>query len=230
MANRFASSVEFPSFGHGGSAMEALDLSALSFDALLSREWLTVNHLGGYAASSLPSCNTRKYHGLLVAAMAPPVLRMVILSRVEATVFYDGWPHALACNEYPDTVHPAGHRLLAAFSAEPFPRWAYQGDGWTIEKQLRLLKGENTVVLSYTLMASAKPVELELRPLLALRGIHELMYQWNGPLHAQMISPGHHRVPATHRSPEVFFAHGGEDAGKFSGDGYWYLNTIYRKE
>ena len=51
--------------------MEALDLSALTFDALLAREWLTVNHLGGYAASSLPSCNTRKYHGLLVAAMAP---------------------------------------------------------------------------------------------------------------------------------------------------------------
>jgi predicted glycogen debranching enzyme len=210
--------------------MEALDLSALTFDALLSREWLTVNLLGGYAASTLPSCNTRKYHGLLVAAMAPPVRRMVVLSRVEETVFHDGWPNALACNEYPDTVHPLGHRLLAAFSADPFPRWAYQGNGWTIEKQLRLLQGENTVVLSYTLMASAKPVELELRPLLALRGFHDLMYQWNAPLQAQTISPGHHRVPATLKTPEVFFAHGGEDAGKFNGDGYWYLNTIYRQE
>ena len=55
--------------------METTDLSALSLDAQLSREWLTVNHLGGYAASTLPGCNTRKYHGLLVAALKPPVGR-----------------------------------------------------------------------------------------------------------------------------------------------------------
>jgi len=206
--------------------METLDLFALSLDAQLSREWLAVNHIGGYAASTLPGCNTRKYHGLLVAAMSPPVRRMVLLSRVEETVFYDGWPHPLASNEYPDAVFPQGYRLLRAFSNEPFPRWAYQNEGWTLEKQLRLLKGENTVILSYTLMGSAKPVDLEVRPLLALRGIHELMYQWNAPLGAHDLSPNHHRIPATHSTPEVFFAHD----GKFLGEGYWYLNTIYRRE
>jgi predicted glycogen debranching enzyme len=158
--------------------------------------------------------------------MSPPVRRMVLLSRVEETVFYDGWPHALACNEYPDAMHPQGHRLLRAFSAEPFPRWAYQNEGWTLEKQVRLLKGENTVVLSYTLMGSAKPVELEVRPLFALRGIHELMYQWNAPLAPEQLGPGHHYIKATHATPEVFFAHD----GKFAGEGYWYLNTIYRRE
>jgi predicted glycogen debranching enzyme len=206
--------------------MEPIDLSALSIDGQLSREWLAVNHLGGYAASTLPGCNTRKYHGLLVAAMSPPVRRMVLLSRVEETVFYDGWPHALSCNEYPDAMHPQGHRLLRAFSAEPFPRWAYQNEGWTLEKQVRLLRGENTVVLSYTLMGSAKPVELEVRPLFALRGIHELMYQWNAPLAPEQLAPGHHHIKATHATPEVFFAHD----GKFAGEGYWYLNTIYRRE
>lgn len=206
--------------------METLNLLALSLDAQLSREWLAVNHLGGYAASTLPGCNTRKYHGLLVAAMSPPVCRMVLLSRVEETVFYDGWPHPLACNEYPDAVFPQGYRLLRAFSNEPFPRWAYQNEGWTLEKQLRLLKGSNTVILSYTLMGSAKPVDLEVRPLLALRGIHELMYQWNAPLAPQNISPTQHHIPATHSTPEVFFAHD----GKFLGEGYWYLNTIYRRE
>ena len=206
--------------------METLNLLALSLDAQLSREWLAVNHLGGYAASTLPGCNTRKYHGLLVAAMSPPVCRMVLLSRVEETVFYDGWPHPLACNEYPDAVFPQGYRLLRAFSNEPFPRWAYQNEGWTLEKQLRLLKGSNTVILSYTLMGSAKPVDLEVRPLLALRGIHELMYQWNAPLVPQSISPTQHHIPATHSTPEVFFAHD----GKFLGEGYWYLNTIYRRE
>jgi predicted glycogen debranching enzyme len=206
--------------------MEPVSLSALSIDAQLSREWLAVNHIGGYAASTVPGCNTRKYHGLLVAAMSPPVRRMVLLSRVEETVFYDGWPHPLACNEYPDAMHPQGHQFLRAFANEPFPRWAYQGEGWTLEKQLRLLIGENTVLLSYTLMGSAKPVEFEIRPLFALRGIHELMYQWNAALAPQNLSPTHHHIPATHATPEAFFAHD----GKFTGEGYWYLNSIYRRE
>ena len=51
-------------------------------EELLRREWLISNHLGGYASSTVPSLNTRKYHGLLVAAMAPPVRRLVLLSRV----------------------------------------------------------------------------------------------------------------------------------------------------
>jgi predicted glycogen debranching enzyme len=207
-------------------AVETIDLSSLSVDAQLSHEWLAVNHLGGYAASTLPGCNTRKYHGLLVAAMSPPIRGMVLLSRVEETVFYDGWPHPLATNEYPETMHPQGHRLLRAFSNDPFPRWGYQNDGWTLEKQLRMLRGENTVVLSYTLMGSAKPVELEVRPLFALRGMHELMYQWNAPLAPENLTDAHHHIKATHATPEVFFAHD----GKFTGEGYWYLNTIYRRE
>ena len=137
-------------------------------DDLLRREWLIANHLGGYASSTIPSLNTRKYHGLLVAAMTPPVQRMVLLSRVEEVVHCDGWPTPLACNEYPGTIHPNGNEVLRAFAHEPFPRWAYQGEGWSIEKSLQLLEGENTVILTYTLLGK-KPVDLELRPLLALR-------------------------------------------------------------
>src|ERR1700712_4030811 len=165
--------------------MGALDLSTTSVDGLTGREWLTTNQLGGYASSTLPGLNTRKYHGLLVAAMSPPVRRMVILSRVEETVFRDGHSHALANSEYPGIIFPQGYRSLRAFSHEPYPRWAYQDDGWTIEKELRLLRGENTVCLSYTLLGGNHTVDLELRPLFALRGIHELTYQWNGRLVAE---------------------------------------------
>jgi predicted glycogen debranching enzyme len=204
------------------------DGSGSRLDDLLRREWLVTNHLGGYASSTVPGLNTRKYHGLLVAAMAPPVRRMVLLSRVEETVRCDGWPTPLACNEYPGTIHPEGHQSLHAFSPEPFPRWAYQGEGWSLEKSLQLLDGENAVVLTYTLLGAARPVELELRPLLALRSIHDLMYQWNGKLEAEERAKGHHRVPPTARTPEVFFAHDGKFA---SADvAAWYFNTIYRCE
>jgi predicted glycogen debranching enzyme len=205
--------------------MGGLDVAALSLDGMLQREWLVTNGLGGFACSTVASLNTRKYHGLLVAAMAPPVRRMVLLSRVEETIRADGRAVLLACNEYPGTIHPHGHTHLAAFNSEPHPRWAYQSDGWTIEKELRLIHGENTVLLSYTLLAGDKPVELELAPLLALRGIHELSYQWNGRLTTER-SRKCRRLPATSRTPEVFFAHDGE----FRVNPQWNLNTIYRRE
>src|SRR5918993_3916777 len=124
---------------HGGMAMIPTDGSGHRLDNLLRREWLITNHLGGYASSTIPSLNTRKYHGLLVAAMAPPVRRMVLLSRVEETVHCDGWPTPLACNEYPGTIFPNGNDVLRAFSPDPFPRWAFQGENWTLQKELCLL-------------------------------------------------------------------------------------------
>src|SRR5918997_1166227 len=94
-------------------------IADLGFDPAGGREWLVTNGLGGYAASTVPCLNARKYHGLLVAAMAPPVRRMVLLSRVEETLHCDGWPFPLGCNEYPGAVHPEGHRFLRAFSHDP---------------------------------------------------------------------------------------------------------------
>ena len=185
------------------------DISALRLDGLIAREWLAANGNGAFASSTLCGLNTRKYHGLLVAAMAPPVRRMVLLSRAEETVHCNGQSFDLASNEYPGVMHPQGHNLLRAFHHVPFPRWAYQGDGWTVEKQLRPLAGENTVVISYTALGGSASVELELRPLFALRGMHELMYQWNAPLEAQKLGKRHFRIPATTKSPEVFFAHDG---------------------
>lgn len=206
--------------------MSEVDVSAMGFDGLVAREWLATNGLGGFACSTVCGMNTRKYHGLLVAAMAPPVRRMVILSRLDEAVLIDGKPLDLATNEYPGVIHPQGYKLLRAFANKPFPRWAFQGDGFTLEKSLYLVPKENTVCISYTLLAGDHSVELELRPMLALRPIHELMYQWNGRLFPEDKGGNTHRVPATSRTPEVFFAHD----GRFLAEPFWYLNTIYRRE
>ena len=205
--------------------MHPPNISNMKFEELIDREWVMANALGGYASSTLCGLNTRKYHGLLVAAMSPPVRRMVLLSHVEETVWTPHGEFALGNNEYPGTIFPRGFQFLRAFNVEPFPRWAYQGEGFTIEKSLRLLPGENTVCLSYSLLTGEKPVTLEIKVLLALRPIHELMYQWNGRLAAEATN-GLIRIGATARTPEVFFAHDGE----FRAEAHWHLNTIYRRE
>lgn len=206
--------------------MRPISISDMSFDNLIDREWTVANGIGGYASSSLCGLNTRKYHGLLVAAMSPPVRRMVLLSHVEETLLTSHGEFALGNNEYPGTIFPRGYTHLRAFNVEPFPRWAYQGDGFTLEKSLRLLAGENTACLSYTLLTGEKPVTLEVKALLALRGIHELMYQWNSRLTGEIRNKGLVRVPASARTPEVFFAHDGE----FRAEPHWHLNAIYRRE
>jgi predicted glycogen debranching enzyme len=206
--------------------MRPLNISEMNFESLIEREWVATNRIGGYASSTLCGMNTRKYHGLLVAAMSPPARRMVLLSHVDETVWTSHGEFALSSNEYPGTIFPRGFVHLRAFNVEPFPRWAYQGDGFTIEKSLRLLPGENTACLSYSLLTGEKSITLELKPLLALRGIHELMYQWNSRLSAEWKKSGLVRIPASTRTPEVFFAHDGE----FRAEPHWYLNTIYRRE
>jgi predicted glycogen debranching enzyme len=219
--------------------MSAVDLAGVPFETLLGREWLVTNQLGGYASGTVCCTNSRKYHGLLVAAMSPPTRRVVLLSRVEDTLYVNGQISHLAASEYPGTVHPHGYRLLRAFSPEPFPRWLYQGEGWTLEKSLRLIPGRNTVCITWTLLGGDGQAELSVRPLLALRPIHELSFQWNGKLAAQKlggqndvsekgqrITDGRFRVPATSRTPDVFFAH----SGSLDPHGVWYLSTVYRRE
>lgn len=204
---------------------QGLCVQGLDLDALLTREWLATNQIGGYASSTLPGLNTRKYHGLLVAAMSPPVRRMVLLSRVEETLWRQGQRFALDCNEYPGVIYPHGHRYLQEFSSSQHPKWIYEGDGWRLQKELRLIEAQNTVVLTYTLHSRGS-VDLQLRPLLAMRPIHDLSYQWNGRLVVEDRNKHHHRIPPTVRTPEAFFAHD----GKFTAAPNWYLNQIYRRE
>ena len=121
-----------------------------SFDSRVEREWLTTNGLGSYASSTVPGLNTRKYHGLLVAAMSPPTHRMVLLSRAEETVSFDGHEFPLDCNEYPGVIFPRGDTLLKQFESHPNPRWQYAAADWKVQRDLRLVEGQNTVVLTYT--------------------------------------------------------------------------------
>lgn len=205
-----------------------LDLTSMRVHDLMEREWLASNGLGGYASSTIPGINTRKYHGLLVAAMQPPLKRTVILSRVEDSIIQGSRNFPLSSCEYPGAIHPNGYQLIRAFSAHPFPRWAYQGEGWTIEKNLRLIRGENTVVVTYTLLASDRVVELEMKPLFALRSMHELMYQWNSRMEANALDRGQHNlvIPSSARTPEAYFSHD----GAYKSQPNWYLATIYRRE
>src|SRR5438552_12704018 len=148
-----------------------------NLDAASRREWLETNGLGGFASSTIVGLNTRRYHGLLVAATKPPVGRLVLLSKVEETLFIDGQGFELSANRYPGVVHPQGFRYLKQFRLDPFPVFTYEINGIEIEKTVFMVHGESSTVVQYELKKNNHPdrpkkLWLELRPLIAFRDHH----------------------------------------------------------
>jgi predicted glycogen debranching enzyme len=150
-----------------------------NLDAALRREWLETNGIGGFASSTINGCNTRRYHGLLVAATKPPVGRLVLLSKFEETLIVNGPTHELGTNRYPGAVHPQGFQFLKEFRLGPFPSFTFSVDGVEIEKTLFMVQNENTTVIEYRLKSAPDvvTVKLELRPLIAFRDYHSLTHE-----------------------------------------------------
>ena len=145
-----------------------------SFDAAASREWLVTNGLGGFAAGTVSGASTRRYHGLLVAALRPPVGRSVLVAQLEATVVYRGRRYALSTNEYAGgTVHPDGWCRLAGFLLEgTLPVWRWIVDDATIERRVWMAHGANTTYVRHAVVVAGAPLTLELAPLCAHRDYH----------------------------------------------------------
>ncbi len=138
-------------------------------------EWLETNGLGGWSGSSVIGVNTRRYHGLLVAAIVPPTDRMVLLSKLDETLVTDDKRIELGVNLFPDDiVHPLGYQYLDSFSKDFFPQWEYEAEGVRLKKTIAMMHGENTVVILYEVVKAPKPFALELLPLIAAKNYHGL--------------------------------------------------------
>ena len=200
--------------------------------AALSREWLETNALGGFASSTIIGLNTRRYHGLLVAATKPPVGRLVLLSKLEETLFVDGRPFDLSANRYPGVVHPQGFRYLKQFRLDPFPVFTYEVEGIEIEKTVFMVHGENSTVVHYELKKdhhpeSPKNLWLEIRPLIAFRDYHSTTHENEAISAAVAESYGLATVTPYQGLPSLHFAH---NAAALRKAGNWYRNFEYDAE
>src|SRR6202008_37519 len=111
--------------------------TADSARTLLRREWLVTNGLGGYASGTISGMVSRRYHGLLVAALPPPLGRVVMLNHLaEFLQKPDG-----------DRIQIGGHQLHAEATHEVhavkefrledgMPLWIYEAEGCRIERRV----------------------------------------------------------------------------------------------
>jgi glycogen debranching enzyme len=203
----------------------------MTLDSALRGEWLETNGLGGFASSTIAGLNTRRYHGLLVAATKAPLGRMVLLSKLEETLVLDGRRYDLSANRYPDVVHPQGYLLLQEFRQNPFPVFVYQAEGLQLEKSVFMVQGENTTVIQYRLRAidGPRPVVcvLELRPLIAFRDYHSTTHE-NGALDPRFeIDANSVKLTPYGGLPSLFLNHSGAD---IEAAGHWFRNFEYDRE
>jgi predicted glycogen debranching enzyme len=201
-------------------------------EAALRREWLETNGLGGFASSTIIGLNSRRYHGLLVAATKPPIGRLVLLSKLEETLFIDGKRFDLSANRYPGVVYPRGFRYLKHFRLNPFPVFTYEVEDIEIEKSAFMIHGENSTVIHYELKknnhpGSPKSVGLEIRPLIAFRDYHGTTHE-NGAINpAVQERSGLASVTPYQGLPSLHLAH---DAIELRKTGDWYRNFEYDAE
>ena len=140
---------------------------------LVESEWLVTNGLGGYASGTVAGVNTRRYHGLLVAALPNPIGRLVMLNHVaERIALPDGRSTALGGEErVAGRLDPDVASRLKEFRLEAgLPIWQYQWEGMEVEKRLFMPHKQNTVYISYVLTKGTGPLRLELHPALHFRG------------------------------------------------------------
>lgn len=145
-----------------------------SFDLVSAREWLVTNGLGGFAAGTLGEANTRRYHGLLIAALKPPLGRTMTVAKLDVTAKYCGRDYGLSTNEFADgSIDPHGYRHIERFRLENgLPVWEYAFNDALVEKRLIMPHGENTTLVQYRVLRSNMPVHLEIRPLCTYRDFH----------------------------------------------------------
>lgn len=200
-----------------------------NLESALSREWLETNGIGGFACGTLAGANTRRYHGLLTAALNPPVGRILLLSKLEETLIIDGRRFDLCTNEYGGAIHPHGYQYLVGFRLDPFPTFLFEVEGIKLEKSIFMPRRGNAVQVEYVVRECPPALEprLEIRPLIAFRDYHATTHE-NGALDATLErTDGLASVRPYSSLPRLYFAHNADSVEK---EGYWYRNFLYRVE
>ncbi|MFB3880363.1 MAG: amylo-alpha-1,6-glucosidase [Armatimonadota bacterium] len=216
------------------------------WDRATSKEWLETNGLGGYASSTIVGANTRRYHGLLIAALRPPTQRTLLLSKLEETLVVGGDEYDLSCNQYPGAVHPQGYRYLAEFRLDPFPTFVYEtpavlsGRGQApgtapepvpvrLEKTVAMCQCLNGVIVRYRLIEGPAAAGLVVRPIVNCRDHHHLMRQ-NASFGTGAEVPGAGDLVSMQPFPGVPPLRLRLSGARFEPYGYWFRGFEYARE
>ena len=142
-----------------------------SFNTSISKEYLLTNGLGGYSSSTICGANIRKYHGLLIASLNPPVNRCLLLSKLNEKIKIDGEEYTLSTNHNKDNIEK-GYLNEQSFKYDYFPNFNYEISGIFVRKKITMVYGENTVVINYKIRNNSSSFDFFIEPLVNNRDHH----------------------------------------------------------
>jgi predicted glycogen debranching enzyme len=201
----------------------------LQFEKAIQNEWLITNGLGGYASSTVLGLNTRKYHGLLVAALRPPGERTVVLSKLDEDVKVGEKTYQLGANDFRHDIYPRGYKLLQSFSVSPFPKYTFSADNVEVKKTVFLPFEKNATVAFYEITnRSSEDATIQIYPLLSYRHFH---YSINRKQNAVWLNQSQ-----TDTAVEIVFNNPAATVilkaigGRFAPKSIWVEDLFYREE
>lgn len=200
------------------------NINNLSDDERLQSEWLDTNGLGGWSGSTISGCHSRRYHGLLVAAIKPPTERMVMISKLDETIVINNERFELGTNNYGSAIHPKGFQYLKSFSKNLYPQFLYEAGGVQLRKSILMVHEENTTIIKCEVLKAANSFTIELLPLLAFRGYHQLMHAQGVAYDNTEFENGQLKLQLFDNAPDAFIQ---LPNGNFASNPNWYFNFNY---
>ena len=212
-------------------------MSVLTFDKRelgnleysLQREMLSTDRIGGYMSTTIVCCNTRKYHGLMVAPIDDSDRTYVLLSSLDESVIQHDQTFNLALHRFRGVYEPRGHKYITDFQYTPTPTITYRVGGVILRKELLWIHKRTQLMIRYTLLDAHSETTLRLRPFLAFRDKHALSK-------ANMEADGH-SYPAVngvkcrlYGSFPWLYLQTNKPGVEFVPAPDWYYNFEYREE
>jgi predicted glycogen debranching enzyme len=193
-----------------------------------TREWLVTNGLGGYASGTVAGTATRRYHGLLIAALQPPVKRTLLVNGLDETVRYLGKSFPLATNRWMSGfISPKGYLQTESFHLEGSkPVWRFALGDALLEKRIWMKQGENTTYVQFTLLRASGPIELDAKVLVNYRDFHNTT---QGPQWQTRVEPLEHGLRVVAFDGATPFYLRSED-GSWSAQHEWYRDYFLLAE
>jgi predicted glycogen debranching enzyme len=163
-----------------------------SLEIAEQREWLVTNGIGGYASGTVSGNLTRRYHGLLIAALHPPLGRTQLVAKLEETASYDGSDYPLATNRWASgAVEPKGYLNIESFHLEgTTPVWRFALSDALLEKRIWMREGENTTYVQYSLVRGRRPVRLAAKALVNYRDFHSSTHAEDWRMRVEAVEHG----------------------------------------
>lgn len=161
-----------------------------SYNRGIEKEWLVTNGMGGYASSTIICANTRRYHGLLVASMNPPVQRHLIISKIDESILMaDGKIYNIHTFSTKDYVMD-GFNYMQSFKKDIIPIFTYNVKDIFIEKKVCMVYGKNTTIITYKINNGRNMMVFRLFPLVNSRDHHYESSKWNLKFKSKRLSNG----------------------------------------